>query len=274
MSREPGRCILSLVKGRSPVNLIEDYAAPPPWTPATALITGASRGLGRALALALARRGVRVALVARGEAALADVVAEIEAAGGEAHALVADLSAPGIAHAVAGQAAARLGPVELLINNASELGPTPLSLLVDGEPDALTRVLMTNLVAPFDLTRVLVGSMLLRERGVVVNISSDAAVEAYPEWGFYSASKAALDHLTRIWAAELGDAGVRLFSVDPGEMNTAMHAAALPDADPATLADPNEIAARIVEMILDPARAPSGSRQVAPRWREEAAGAA
>ena len=113
--------------------------------------------------------------------------------------------------------------------------------------------------------------MALRGRGIVVNISSDAAIEAYPEWGAYSASKAALDQLTRIWAEELRESGVRLLAVDPGEMDTAMHAAAIPDADRSSLAEPATIAARILAMIGDEAAAPSGARLVAPRWNAKIA---
>ena len=137
----------------------------------------------------------------------------------------------------------------MLINNASTLGPVPLRLLLDTNCEDLTRALEVNLVGPFRLTKALVGSMVLCGRGTVVNVSSDAAVEAYQRWGAYGASKAALDHLGRIWAAELAGTGVRLFSVDPGEMNTLMHAEAMPDADPASLADPAEVAARIVALL-------------------------
>jgi NAD(P)-dependent dehydrogenase (short-subunit alcohol dehydrogenase family) len=99
---------------------------------------------------------------------------------------------------------------------------------------------------------------------VIVHISSDAAVEAYPAWGGYGASKAALEHMSRTWAAEL--AGVRVLSVDPGEMDTAMHAAAIPDADRSALADPRVVARRTAAMIADPARAPSGARLAAASW--------
>jgi NAD(P)-dependent dehydrogenase (short-subunit alcohol dehydrogenase family) len=214
-----------------------------------AVVTGGSRGLGRALGRALAAAGARVVLVARQPGPLEAVVKEIRAAGGVAHAVVADLADLGAAHSVAGQAAALVGPVDILLNNASALGPVPLRLLLDTDCEDLTRVLAVNLVGPFRLTKVLVGSMLLRGRGTVVNISSDAAVEAYQRWGAYGVSKAALDHLGRIWGAELVGTGVRLFSVDPGEMNTLMHADAIPDADPATLADPADVAARILARV-------------------------
>lgn len=232
----------------------------------TALITGASRGLGRALALALASRGVKLVLVARGQAELDAVVAEVRAAGGEAHGLVADIADKLATHPLAATAAALVGPIDLLIHNASTLGPTPLRLLLDTECEDLTQVLETNLVGPFRLTKLVAGNMAVRGRGVVVHVSSDAAVEAYPTWGAYGVAKAGLDHLSRIWAAELAGTGVRVFAVDPGEMNTAMHAAAIPDADPASLADPAEVARRVVAMIDDPARAASGQRLSAANW--------
>ena len=164
-----------------------------------ALITGGSRGLGRALGLALAGAGFRVALVARERGPLDQVVAEIRARGGEAHAIVADIADREAIAAIAGQAAALVGPIELLVNNASTLGPTPLRLLLDTDCEELSRALEVNLVGPFRLTKAVAGTMVLRGHGTIVNISSDAAVEAYPRWGAYGASKAALDHLGRIW---------------------------------------------------------------------------
>lgn len=217
----------------------------------TALITGGSQGLGRALGEALAAAGARVVLVARHAPALQTAVAAIRTRGGEAHAIVADVAELDAAHAIAGQAAAMVGAVDILINNASALGPVPLRLLLDTECEELTRALAVNLVGPFRLTKAIVGSMLLRGHGTVVNVSSDAAVEAYERWGAYGASKAALDHLTRIWAAELTGTGVRIFSVDPGELNTRLHADALPEADPAALAEPSRVAAGLVALIAD-----------------------
>jgi NAD(P)-dependent dehydrogenase (short-subunit alcohol dehydrogenase family) len=231
-----------------------------------ALITGASRGLGRALAEQLAARGARVALVARGAGPLADVVATIRGRGGIAHAIVGDIADKAAIHAIAGQAQGLIGELGIAIHNASTLGPTPLRLLLDTECEDLASVLETNLVGPFRLTKVLAGAMAIRGAGVIVHVSSDAAIEPYPRWGAYGAAKAAQDHLSRILAAELDGTGVRVLAVDPGEMDTAMHAAAIPDADRATLAPPAEVAARIIEMIEDDARAPSGARLIAPRW--------
>jgi NAD(P)-dependent dehydrogenase (short-subunit alcohol dehydrogenase family) len=213
------------------------------------LITGASRGLGEALALELARRGARLVLVSRHLAELEPIVRRIREAGGEAHALEADVGEKAAVYPLAGAAAALVGPIELLIHNASELGPTPLRLLLDTECEDFERVLAVNLLGPFRLSRIVAGSMALRERGTIVHVSSDASVNAYSHWGAYSVSKAALDHLSRLWAAELGQRGVRSFSIDPGEMDTEMHRAALPEADRATLARPSVVAARIAAVI-------------------------
>jgi NAD(P)-dependent dehydrogenase (short-subunit alcohol dehydrogenase family) len=230
------------------------------------LVTGASRGLGRALAEALAAKGARVAMVARDAGPLADAVATIRARGGIAHAIVGDVAAKNAVHKIAGQAQGLVGELGIVIHNASTLGPVPLRLLLDTECEDLGAVLETNLVGPFRLTKIVAGAMALRGSGVVVHISSDAAVEPYPRWGAYSVSKAAQDHLSRIFAAELESTGVRMLAVDPGEMDTKMHADAIPDADRASLQRPAEVAARIVSMIEDDARAPSGARLVAPKW--------
>src|SRR5690554_2163189 len=163
----------------------------------TALITGASRGLGLGLARSLAlEHGVHVALVAREPEALNAAVQAIQSAGGEALGIVADLADKQAIHRIAGQAAAALGDIDVLVNNASSLGPTPLRPLLDSECEDFGAVLEANLLGPFRLSKAVLGAMVLRGRGVVVQISSDAAIEAYPEWGLYSVSKAGLDHLT------------------------------------------------------------------------------
>ena len=233
-----------------------------------ALVTGASRGLGRSLAEALSARGARVAMVARDVGPLADAVATIRARGGIAHAIVADVSEKGAVHRIAGQAQGLVGDLGIAIHNASTLGPVPLRLLLDTECEDLAAVLETNLVGPFRLTKIVAGAMALRGEGVIVHVSSDAAVEAYARWGAYSISKAAQDHLSRVLAAELEGTGVRVLAIDPGEMDTKMHADAMPDADPQTLQRPADVAAKIVAMIEDDVRAPSGARLAAPSWLE------
>jgi len=218
-----------------------------------ALVTGASKGLGAALAMELARAGARVALVARGPEDLSRP---------------ADVADKRAAHAIAGAAAALVGPIELLVHNASELGPVPLRLLLDTDCEDLEQVLEVNLVGPFRLTKIVAGAMALRGAGLVVHVSSDAAVAAYPRWGAYGVSKAAQDHLSRVFAAELSGAGVRFLSVDPGEMDTGMHAAAMPDADRAALQRPAAVAARIARMIRESDRLESGARLEAASWKE------
>ncbi len=232
-----------------------------------ALVTGASRGLGRALAEQLAARGARVALVARDPRPLGDVVATIRASGGIAHAIAADIADKDATHRIAGQAHGLVGDIGIAIHNASLLGPTPLRLLLDTECEDLAAVLEANLVGPFRLTKVLAGAMALRGAGTIVHVSSDAAVEAYPRWGAYGISKAAQDHLSRILAAELAGTGVRILAVDPGEMDTRMHADAMPDADPASLQRPAEVAQRIIAMLEDDLGAASGARLSVPSWQ-------
>ena len=151
----------------------------------TALITGGSQGLGRALAAALAERGLRVVIAARELAPLEAHAAALRARGLIAHALPADVADKTAIHPLAAQAAALVGPIDILINNASTLGPTPLVPLADTECEDLEQALALNLLGAFRLTKAVLGAMLLRGRGAVLNVSSDAAVQAYPSWGAY-----------------------------------------------------------------------------------------
>jgi NAD(P)-dependent dehydrogenase (short-subunit alcohol dehydrogenase family) len=229
----------------------------------SALVTGASRGLGAALVQELTKNGARVAAVARDEAALAKVVEAARRAGGEAHAIVADVADKEATYAIAGSAAALAGPVDLLIHNASTLGPVPLRPLLDTDCEDLERALAVNVVGPFRLTKALAGSMAVRGRGLVVHITSDAAVSAYSHWGAYGVTKAAFDHLARIWADELQPFCVRFLNIDPGEMDTKMHADALPDADPTKLPRPEDVARRIVAILARAESLPTGGRLLA-----------
>ena len=228
----------------------------------SALVTGASRGLGEFLARELARAGARVVLVARGREELERVARAIRAEGGEAHALVADVGGRDDAHRIAGAAAALAGPVDLLVHNAGELGRTPLPLLLDTENEDFERTLQVNLLGPFRLTRAIAGPMVLRGGGLVLLITSDASVSAYPRWGMYGVSKAAADRLMAIWGEELAGTGVRFLALDPGEMNTRMHRDAIPEADPDTLGDPEAIAREIVSLIRSSGPGPAESRAV------------
>lgn len=212
-------------------------------------VTGGTSGLGLALVRLLTAMGARVAFVARGAEAVARTARETGAQG-----IVGDVGRKEDIHPIALQVTAGLGGLDVLINNASSLGPVPLALLADTECEALEQALAVNLVGPFRLTKALFGALAASARqgrgAVVVNISSDAAVSAYAGWGAYSASKAGLRHLTAIWAEEARDEGVRFLSIDPGDMDTKLHALAVPDADPSTLKMPELSASEIVQAVL------------------------
>jgi NAD(P)-dependent dehydrogenase (short-subunit alcohol dehydrogenase family) len=212
-------------------------------------ITGGTSGLGLALVRELLNRWASVAFVARRR----DGVERVQRGLADAWGIVGDVSKKEDIHPLAVQILGALGGLDLLINNASELGPAPLALLADTECEDLERVFATNVLGPFRLTRALLGSLAASARegrgAVVVNVSSDAAVNAYPRWGAYGASKAALRHMSLIWNEELTASGIRVLSVDPGDMDTPMHAAAVPDADRATLKDPAVAAREIADTL-------------------------
>jgi NAD(P)-dependent dehydrogenase (short-subunit alcohol dehydrogenase family) len=212
-------------------------------------VTGGSSGLGLALVRLLTAMGARVAFVARGAEAVARTARETGAQG-----IVGDVGRKEDIHPIALQVTAGLGGLDVLINNASSLGPVPLALLADTECEDLEQALAVNLVGPFRLTKALFGALAASARegrgAVVINISSDAAVSAYAGWGAYGAGKAGLRHLTAIWAEEARDAGVRFMSIDPGDMDTPLHALAVPDADPSTLKMPELSASEIVQAVL------------------------
>jgi NAD(P)-dependent dehydrogenase (short-subunit alcohol dehydrogenase family) len=220
-----------------------------------ALITGSSRGLGRAMSLAFAREGADLVLCARGEVELRRVADEARELGASVLTVIADIGVTRDVERLVVLALERYERIDVLVNNASELGPTPLPYLIDYPPHLFNDVVKVNLMGPFRLIWALLGGMLQRGDGVIINVSSDVAVHGYPGWGAYSVSKAALDGLTRTWAAELEGTGVRIFAIDPGDMNTAMHRAAVPDDDPAELGDPAAVAEVFVELAagrIDP----------------------
>ena len=188
----------------------------------TAIITGASRGLGLALAHALADRGWRLVVDARDGAALEAAAAQLRHRT-EVVALPGDVTDAWHRHALVEEA----GRIDLLVNNASDLGPSPLPALTAYPLEELERVLRTNAIAPLALVQL--AALRLVEGARIVNVSSDAAVEAYEGWGGYGASKAALEQLTAVLAAERPD--LRVYAVDPGDMRTRMHQDAFPGED-------------------------------------------
>jgi len=212
-------------------------------------ITGGTSGLGLALVRELSGRGARVAFVARTRERVEQVIRENPGV----HGIVGDVSAKNDIYPMAMQITGELGGLDVLVNNASDLGPTPLAMLSDTECEDLERAFATNVLGPFRLTKALMGALAASARegrgAVVLNISSDAAVNAYPGWGAYGSSKAALHHLSRIWNEEHANDGVHFLSLDPGDMDTPMHAAASPDTDPATLKRPEQSAHELAEAI-------------------------
>ena len=217
----------------------------------SALITGASRGFGRALAHELARRGWRLIIDARGNEELQAVASSL---GSSVVAAVAgDVADPEHREQLA-QAADRLGYLDLLVNNASVLGPSPLPGLDSYPIEELEQVLRINTVAPLALTQLLLEKVRAAS-GAIVNITSDAAVEPYERWGGYGSSKAALDQLTAILGAEQGS--IRVYAFDPGDMRTAMHQAAFPNEDISDRPEPETVVPALLRLLEE---APSSGR--------------
>jgi NAD(P)-dependent dehydrogenase (short-subunit alcohol dehydrogenase family) len=217
-------------------------------TTSVALVTGASRGLGLEVARAYAQRGLRLILTARGAEDLDRVAAELGTIT-EIVALAGDVADDAHAQRVVEAGLERFGQVDVLVNNASELGPSPMPPLEELPPGALRRILQVNVEAPLRLMQLVLPGMRASRSGLIVNVTSDAAVNAYATWGGYGASKAALEHLSRILAAELEDSGVRVYVVDPGDMNTAMHQAAEPGVDLSYLPGPEVVAPAFVQLL-------------------------
>jgi len=214
-----------------------------------AAVTGGTSGLGRALVAELLGRGARVVFVARRADDVRRTACELPGS----HGLVGDVSRKDDIYPLALQITGILGGLDVLVNNASSLGPVPLALLADTDCEDLELALATNVLGPFRLTRALLGSLAASAREgrnpIVLNISSDAAVTPYETWGAYGASKAALLHLGRIWNAELRTEGVQVISIDPGDMDTPLHELAVPGADRRALKRPEDAAREIADAI-------------------------
>ena len=218
----------------------------------TALITGASRGLGLATARVLARRGWALVLDARGGQELVSATADLGAA-----VLPGDVSDPDHRAALV-TAVARLGGLDLLLNNASLLGPSPQPALRDYPLDVLRRVYEVDVIAPLALVQALLPE-LRRRSGVVVNVSSDAAAEAYEGWGGYGSAKAALDHLSAVLAVEEPD--LRVHAFDPGDMRTQLHQQAFPGEDISDRPEPETVVPALLRLLDH--RLPSGRHRAA-----------
>jgi NAD(P)-dependent dehydrogenase (short-subunit alcohol dehydrogenase family) len=209
-----------------------------------AVITGASQGLGLSFAHALASTGWSVVADARDAVRLDAAVAALP--GGPHLAVPGDVTDSWHRSALAASAA-DLGGADLLVNNASTLGLSPLPRLADLEPETYLRTMEVNVVAPIALVSLML-PQLRRRRGRILNITSDASVEAYETWGGYGSSKAALDHTTRVLAEEEPD--VRVYAVDPGDLRTAMHQAAFPGEDISDRPDPASVVPRLMALVV------------------------
>ena len=221
-----------------------------------ALITGASQGLGRALALAYAKEGARLIINSRSEEGIRPVAEEVEGLGAEVLAVAADVSKGEDAQRLVEEAASRFGRLDVLVNNAGLLGPR---VAIEEYPeDEWRRVIDANLTGPYLVSRAAIPH--LREGASIINVVSGVSVEGRAEWGAYSVSKFGVEGLSQILAAELEDRGIRSNAVDPGGMRTDMRAAAYPEEDPQTRITPEENTAVFLYLASDESKGVTGQR--------------
>src|SRR5918994_6207529 len=228
-----------------------------------ALITGASQGLGRALALAFAREGTRVVINSRSEETIRPVAEEAESLGAEVLALAADVSRSADGERLVSAAAERYGRIDVLVNNAGVLGPrVPIE---EYPEDEWRRVIDANLTGPFLVTKAAIPHM--PERGSIINVVSGVSVEGRAGWGAYSVSKFGVEGITQILASELEGRRIRANAVDPGGMRTEMRAAAYPEEDPMTRITPEENTGVFIYLASDQSRGVTGQRFKAQEFR-------
>lgn len=228
-----------------------------------ALITGASQGLGRQLVIDFAREGAAgIVIVARGVEGLDEVRDRIYKVAPQTKVLVivADLTRQeDIERVVATTLSEFNGRLDVLVNNASTIGPSPMPFLLDYPLEDFRNVINTNLIAPFLLIKKALPAMI-ENGGSIINVTSDAGVNGYPGWGAYGISKFGIEGMSQTWAAELEDSGVRVNWVDPGNMNTAMHRAAEPDEDPTQWANPVDVTEVFIYLASDESQNVNGQR--------------
>ena len=220
------------------------------------LITGASQGLGRALALAYAKKGAKLAINARSEDSIHSVAREAEEQGAEVLAVAAGVSRSADVEMLVSETVERFGGIDVLINNAGILGPR---VAIEEYPeDEWRRVIDANLTGPFLVSKAAIPHM--REGGSIINLVSGVSVEGRAEWGAYSVSKFGLEGLNQILAAELQERGIRVNAVDPGGMRTDMRANAYPQEDPMTRITPEENVGVFLYLASDESRGLTGQR--------------
>ncbi|MBT2663627.1 SDR family oxidoreductase [Bacillus sp. ISL-45] len=223
------------------------------------MITGASKGLGKALTMAFAKEGARLAICSRSEKILEKVKREAEGLGAEVLAIRADVSLPGDVERFVALTQEVYGQIDVLINNASIVGPSPIPLLLDYPEDDFAEVLRVNVVSAFLVSRRVIPVMLERNEGSIINVTSEAGHVGYAGWGAYGISKFAVEGLTQTWADELSHTNVRVNMVDPGEMDTEMHQLAVPDCD-YPLAKPEDVVNIFLHLASDQSRGINGQR--------------
>ena len=220
------------------------------------LITGASQGLGRALALACAKKGAKLAINARSENSIHSVATEAEEQGAEVLAVAADVARSADVETLVRETAERFGGIDVLINNAAILGPR---VAIEEYPEyEWRRVIDANLTGPFLVSKAAIPH--IREGGSIINLVSGVSVEGRAEWGAYSVSKFGLEGLNQILAAELQERGIRVNAVDPGGMRTDMRANAYPQEDPMTRITPEENVGVFLYLASDESRGLTGQR--------------
>ncbi|KZE67575.1 3-oxoacyl-ACP reductase [Fictibacillus phosphorivorans] len=224
-----------------------------------AMITGASKGLGKALTHYFAREGYNLAICSRNEEAIGNVKKGAEKLGADVLAIRADMSKTKDVERFVALTEEYFGKIDVLINNASILGPSPMPYLLDYPEQDFEEVLRVNTIGPFLVTRRVLPIMLQKQKGSIINITSEAGATGYAGWGAYGISKFALEGLTETWADEVSESGVRVNMVDPGEMDTDMHKLAVPDCDYG-LAKPEEITAVFGYLASDASSHITGKR--------------
>ncbi|MDR7074923.1 SDR family NAD(P)-dependent oxidoreductase [Fictibacillus barbaricus] len=236
-----------------------------------AMITGASKGLGKALSLYFAKEGYNLAICSRTEETIQEVKKEAVELGADVLALGADMSTAKDVERFVALTEEYYGKIDVLINNASILGPSPMPFLLDYPEHDFEEVLRVNTIGPFLVTRRVLPIMLQKQTGSIINITSEAGATGYAGWGAYGISKFALEGLTETWADEVRESGVRVNMVDPGEMDTEMHRLAVPDCD-YELARPEDITAVFGFLASDASSHITGQRFEAQEFQLEGSG--
>ncbi len=233
------------------------------------LITGSSKGLGRALAHAYADAGARIILNARGTEALEATRRELEGKGAQVLAVVADATSPDEIVRLVDVALTHFGQIDVLVNNAGILGPSPRPSMADFAAADLAEIFRANVIGPVLVTQAVLPQMLKRGSGVIINVTSDAGQTGFAGWGGYGAAKAALELITESWAAELEGTGVRINAVNPGDLNTQMHQLAFPGEDISDRLDPFSVTDVFIWLATDAAQEITGQRFDAPAFKAE-----